>query len=490
MYAASWLPVDYRPAMRAVPRPKLCAHLFLTLVVGVIAWRCADASRCVMPPPTTVLQQARKQPQLQEQLRYLTDAFPPQAHTIATRDNDRTDQWLGLQWDAPPLGALFLLDCEGNVLDASGVGAVETIQKGPTLPGAGRTVLVTAITTTGTGYKLEEVGLFGAEGGKLHLLWNHTQDEHIFVLPKEDGEEDVYGWRFEQDGTVIHVYGSRTIFPPPMKGHSGDATPLSVKSQPTERYCWWPHQARFEPCNLVAPPPAVNARLEVIPFVGCPIDEQGNPQAAPTGQPLHVAVAPELARKLAYYKGAQRWGAFAPQGWHCYGWYGSGGGFLMVTPGEIQASDTPQNVPGTAVVASSSDGETSGRETAVAVAKRFFSQPMQSYIQRVESYDQSINWPPITAEPVAPDTVRRVTDRIVEFVTPANQDGYGTWEKIMTPSSRPIRGIISISSPDEDVGLVEILVRLPATDDALASAILRVEESCLQKENSCSADED
>src|SRR5579884_232431 len=71
-------------------------------------------------------------------------------------------------------------------------------------------------------------------------------------------------------------------------------------------------QTRSAPRNSVARLPEVSARLEAIPFVGCPISEQGIPQAAPTGQPLHVVALP-LARKLAYYRGGQGWGAYAPQ---------------------------------------------------------------------------------------------------------------------------------------------------------------------------------
>jgi len=51
---------------------------------------------------------------------------------------------------------------------------------------------------------------------------------------------------------------------------------------------------------------------------------------------------------------------------------------------------------------------------------------------------------------------------------------------------QPIRGIISIY---EDGGLLEVLVRLPAKDDALARAILRAEETCLRRGERCLADD-
>src|SRR6185437_13420847 len=122
------------------------------------------------------------------------------------------------------------------------VGAVQTIQAGPTLGTAGQTVLVTATVTTGAGYRREQVDLFGSAKGKINLLWSHTKNEHMFMLPKERGEEDAYGWLFEQAGTVIRVYGSRSTFPPPMNDRNGKAPPVSVKSLPTELYCWWSNQ--------------------------------------------------------------------------------------------------------------------------------------------------------------------------------------------------------------------------------------------------------
>src|SRR5579864_2187946 len=70
-----------------------------------------------------------------------------------------------------------------------------------------------------------------------------------------------------------------------------------------------------------------------VPFVGCPSDGQLGPGEAPRGENSQVvAISPEIARRLAYYKADHGSGILAPRGWHCFGTYGSNGSNLYVTP--------------------------------------------------------------------------------------------------------------------------------------------------------------
>jgi len=248
--------------------PNLCVRFLFSMAVGVFMWCDADGTECTTPPARTLLALAKKQPQFQEPLQHLSDTSRPQTHTLTAREGDHTDQWLGLQWDASPLGVLFLLDCEGHILDVFDTGAVETIQPGPTLGAAGETVLVTAFPTNSAAYKLEEADLFGSEGGKIHLLWNHTKHEDMSAFQTElqahNEEDDVYTWSFEQSGTVIRVLGRRLTFPPPTPGSNGNALLPSVENLPAERYCWSSPLARYEGCDIFgpAPPLATPARVE------------------------------------------------------------------------------------------------------------------------------------------------------------------------------------------------------------------------------------
>jgi hypothetical protein len=210
-----------------------------------------DGSGCTIPARTTFLAEASQRPELQD----LPFDFPSHMHALMFRNRGITTQWISLQWDGPPTGALVLLDCAGHILDALDAGAVETLEEGPTLSAVGQTVVTTAITNTGTGYKLERVDLFGSVRGKIHPLWDHIKHESAFVFANENGEDDVYTWRFEQGGTVIRVSGRRSTFPPSMK-HDGNAPPPSLTNLPAEWYCWSvAPQARYTACNIVAPVP-------------------------------------------------------------------------------------------------------------------------------------------------------------------------------------------------------------------------------------------
>jgi len=242
--------------MRTFPLLKFCERLlFLVLIVGASASHDALADPCTMPTFTILLTQAKAHARLPEPLRNLTDASPPQTHTMITRDGRQTGQWVGLQWDSPPRGALFLLDGAGHILDVINAGAVETIQQGPTLGAAGETALVTAITNT-SGYRLEEIDLLGRKGGHIHLLWSHAKEENIPALQtellSEDGVNDVYTWSFEEGGTVIRVSGRRSTFPPPTRDRKGNEPP-PVEDLPADRYCWSSSLARYVGCNAFAP---------------------------------------------------------------------------------------------------------------------------------------------------------------------------------------------------------------------------------------------
>jgi len=76
--------------------------------------------------------------------------------------------------------------------------------------------------------------------------------------------------------------------------------------------------------------------------VGCPADGQAGPIEAPEESARTVPTSEVLPETVDYYRGGLAPGAFAPRGWHCHVWYGSGGGTLLVTP------DTQSPVNGTA----------------------------------------------------------------------------------------------------------------------------------------------
>src|SRR5437899_344523 len=115
------------------------------------------------------------------------------------------------------------------------------------------------------------------------------------------------------------------------------------------------------------------AQQGTVPFVGCPADGQSGPIEAPKGQPKGASVGELPARAIAYYKGENAPGVFAPAGWHCRVWYGSSGSSILVTPTPI---DTTQLVPPKVVAPAVEMGlrfaGTSGRFSVASYASRLF----------------------------------------------------------------------------------------------------------------------
>src|SRR5438093_5022144 len=128
---------------------------------------------------------------------------------------------------------------------------------------------------------------------------------------------------------------------------------------------------------------ACHAQQATVPFVGCPSDGQAGFIAPPTGQPKPAPLGQLPAGAIAYYKGDQAPGVFAPAGWHCRVWYGSSGSTLIVTPTPIDTTHFPK-VTGPAVEMSVSYGGTSGRFAVARYASRLFPGFLAGFIQRVK----------------------------------------------------------------------------------------------------------
>src|SRR6202007_2816920 len=124
------------------------------------------------------------------------------------------------------------------------------------------------------------------------------------------------------------------------------------------------------------PPSAeAQAKRDTIPFVGCPADGQAGSIEPPAGAPKIVALGDASAREIAYYKGAQARGVFAPRGWHCRVWYGSSGSALVVSPVSIDSPYfPPPKFRGQAVEMQGILGGTSGRFGVARYASRLFPQ--------------------------------------------------------------------------------------------------------------------
>ncbi len=229
--------------------------------------------------------------------------------------------------------------------------------------------------------------------------------------------------------------------------------------------------------------PAVDLPRSEVPFVGCPTDGQAGPIAPPRGDAISVNLQPAVAQRLAYYQAEQGYGALAPKGWHCRGWYGSSGGSLVVTPQEIPPPYFPTpKITGPAVYVSGLVA-TSGRFWIAITAARLFPQSTHEFVERIKG-EGVLPAKDFDVKPFPSDHLHYLSERAVEFTTPAGQDGLGT-SGMLQASVLPIRGLVALNPEAEIDSQREIYIRLPAELSDLIQPILKWQSLCFIHNQGC-----
>jgi hypothetical protein len=204
----------------------------------------------------------------------------------------------------------------------------------------------------------------------------------------------------------------------------------------------------------------------------------------PTSESMPGPVEQRVAEEMAYYKAAHSPGVYAPKAWYCRAWSGSNGSVLVVTPKRIEPPYFPLPIiTGPAVMIESSDGGTSGRFHVAIIAAQLFPLVGSEFIMRVRQ-EHLIPDSSFDVESYPDDRVKYLSDRFVEFTTPANRNGLGT-DGMLEVSSLPVRGLIILNLESEVNSLTEVRVRLPAGLNSVAEAIVQLETACVQLQRGC-----
>jgi len=226
------------------------------------------------------------------------------------------------------------------------------------------------------------------------------------------------------------------------------------------------------------------AQQGAVPFVGCPADGQSGPIEAPKGQARPVFLRDVPAGAIAYYKGEQAPGLFAPAGWHCRVWYGSSGSSVLVTPTPIDMTRfLPSKVLGPAVELRLSFAGTSGRVSVARNAARLFPRVLATFIGSVK---RELQLPDSEFEPrqYARDSVTTLDNLTAEFITPAALSGLGTAD-LLGPSQDPIHGIAVIAPDSTEPDMSILRVRLGANTHPVEAAVLRLNRECMHQTDGC-----
>lgn len=204
-----------------------------------------------------------------------------------------------------------------------------------------------------------------------------------------------------------------------------------------------------------------------VPFVGCRSDGQVGPLAAPPNGTVQLATDPKTAERLAVYQAENGPAVLAPRGWACFGKYGSSGTVVSVAPADAGARDANSKY---IVQAWLIDGDTSGRFTVADIIGRVFP-AHRSFADEVLS-EHLINGLTIPSGPFPGDHLTYRSDRVVEYASPANSKGMGTY--YLMPNPHDIRGV-TVLTPESDVR--HLALRLPPEMNDLAFAIIELFEA-------------
>ena len=205
-----------------------------------------------------------------------------------------------------------------------------------------------------------------------------------------------------------------------------------------------------------------------VPFVGCKSDGQIGPMEAPIGTRVAVPITPKAAQALAYYSIGPGNGVLAPRGWYCFGTYGSSGSALLVSPQHIDTAtmfSTWDGLSGPVIGVSNWDGDTSGRFQVAEIIARVFPAYRAFTIHVME---EGLGGP-FKFSPFPKDELTYKSNRVVEYKTPPQSDGLGTYLWLKKNGS-PIEGVVMLTGKTPDLLLLS--VRLPPELREITSVIV------------------
>lgn len=155
-----------------------------------------------------------------------------------------------------------------------------------------------------------------------------------------------------------------------------------------------------------------------------------------------------------------------PRGWFCFDVYGSNGDTLLVGPQALDFSS--DDFKGSGIALSYWDGQSSGRLEVAEVIARVF--PAHKAFATGVSEGFGINF---SFGPFPRDKLTYKGTNVVEFQTPAQADGLGTYRSFKKSDAR-IDGVAILVGRTPNLGFLS--VRLPADLAALTPVIVQQAE--------------
>jgi hypothetical protein len=182
--------------------------------------------------------------------------------------------------------------------------------------------------------------------------------------------------------------------------------------------------ALFQRLLLTVPGMSMPALTDAeVPSVPCRTTTMVGETSVPTlPTTLATKVPPQLANRLAYYKGNGPKGVMAPRGWTCRQYLGSGGSVLKIAPtGTAFQEDAryDSNFPysGDVIERDFSIGASSGRFDVARVAAHIFP-VINSFVEQVKAEGADLS-----GDPLPGDTYFYLSPSVVAFRTEQDDEG-------------------------------------------------------------------
>lgn len=173
--------------------------------------------------------------------------FPSASAKFLPFDADgRHLQWLGVSWEGPPDGALFVLDCEGRTVAAVRLGYVQALRKSSVVPGVGQAFEVIYTSAVGAGEHEETVDLVSFEKDAIAVVWSHEASESVSAPSLKVEYSDRFSWQFDENGGAINVAGERKVGGYADGEHGWAAN--SSHELPNESFCLSPADKIYKAC--------------------------------------------------------------------------------------------------------------------------------------------------------------------------------------------------------------------------------------------------
>jgi hypothetical protein len=221
-----------------------------------------------------------------------------------------------------------------------------------------------------------------------------------------------------------------------------------------------------------------------VPGVSCPKAGEAGPVRSQTDQSLRNSLDPRAVAQIAYYSAPDIPGVYAPKGWNCTAWNGSYGRILLVTPKRMDAPYFPLPVvTGPAVMIQYTQGEGFGRFHVAVAAAQLFPLVGREFIRGVRQ-EHLISDSSFDAQRYPDDWIQYLSDRFIQYATPANRVGLGT-QGLLETSELPVRGLAILNLQTDVILLTEVRVRLPPALSSVEDAIMQLETACVQRRGGC-----